>query len=144
MFTGIVESVGKVLSLTEDKDSWILRLSLPFPNSEGLEEGASLSVNGCCLTLREEAHTEASFDLLEETLVRTNLGDIKAGSLVNLERSLSANARLGGHFVSGHIDSCGEIEVFEERGKNASFGCLLSWISACSKRHVSARTSKPV
>lgn len=118
MFTGIVESVGKVLSLNEDKDSWMLRLSVPFPNSEGLEEGASLSVNGCCLTLREEAHGEASFDLLEETLERTNLGDIQAGSLVNLERSLCANARLGGHFVSGHIDACGEIEVFEERGKN--------------------------
>ena len=118
MFTGIVEGVGKVLSLTEDKDSWILRLSVPFPDSNGLEEGASLSVNGCCLTLREGAHGEASFDLLEETLERTNLGDVQSGSLVNLERSLCANARLGGHFVSGHIDACGEIEVFEEKGKN--------------------------
>ena len=118
MFTGIVEGVGKVLSLTEEKDSWILRLSVPFPDSNGLEEGASLSVNGCCLTLREGAHGKASFDLLEETLERTNLGDVQSGSLVNLERSLCANARLGGHFVSGHIDACGEIEVFEEKGKN--------------------------
>ena len=118
MFTGIVEGVGKVLSLTEEKDSWILRLSVPFPDSNGLEEGASLSVNGCCLTLREGAHGKASFDLLEETLERTNLGDVQSRSLVNLERSLCANARLGGHFVSGHIDACGEIEVFEEKGKN--------------------------
>ncbi|MEC7626915.1 MAG: riboflavin synthase [Verrucomicrobiota bacterium] len=118
MFTGIVESVGEVLSLKEDKDSWVLRLSLPFSGSEGLGQGESLSVNGCCLTLREDADEEASFDLLEETMERTNLGEIEVGSSVNLERSLAANARLGGHFVSGHVDACGLIEIFEERGKN--------------------------
>ena len=118
MFTGIVESVGEVLSLKEDKDSWVLRLSLPFSGSDGLGQGESLSVNGCCLTLREDADEEASFDLLEETMERTNLGEIEVGSSVNLERSLVANARLGGHFVSGHVDACGLIEIFEERGKN--------------------------
>lgn len=118
MFTGIVESVGEVLSLKEDKDSWVLRLSLPFSGSDGLGKGESLSVNGCCLTLREDADEEASFDLLEETMERTNLGEIEVGSSVNLERSLAANARLGGHFVSGHVDACGLIEIFEERGKN--------------------------
>ena len=118
MFTGIVESVGEVLSLREGKDSWVLRLSLPFSDSDGLGQGESLSVNGCCLTLREDADEEASFDLLEETMERTNLGEIEVGSSVNLERSLAANARLGGHFVSGHVDACGLIEIFEERGKN--------------------------
>ena len=118
MFTGIVESVGEVLSLKEDKDSWVLRLFLPFSGSDGLGQGESLSVNGCCLTLREDADEEASFDLLEETMERTNLGEIEVGSSVNLERSLAANARLGGHFVSGHVDACGLIEIFEERGKN--------------------------
>ena len=118
MFTGIVESVGEVLSLKEDNDSWVLRLSLPFSGSDGLGQGESLSVNGCCLTLREDADEEASFDLLEETMERTNLGEIEVGSSVNLERSLAANARLGGHFVSGHVDACGLIEIFEERGKN--------------------------
>ena len=118
MFTGIVESVGEVLSLKEGKDSWVLRLSLPFSGSDGLGQGESLSVNGCCLTLREDADEEASFDLLEETMERTNLGEIEVGSSVNLERSLAANARLGGHFVSGHVDACGLIEIFEERGKN--------------------------
>ncbi|MEC7401742.1 MAG: riboflavin synthase [Verrucomicrobiota bacterium] len=118
MFTGIVESVGEVLSLKEDKDSWVLRLSLPFSGSDGLGQGESLSVNGCCLTLREDADEEASFDLLEEPMERTNLGEIEVGSSVNLERSLAANARLGGHFVSGHVDACGLIEIFEERGKN--------------------------
>ena len=118
MFTGIVENVGKVVSLTEKKDSWLLEIDLPFEGSDGMEAGASLAVNGCCLTFREQSTGLASFDLLEETLDKTNLGELKAGSLVNLERSLQANGRLGGHFVTGHVDACGEIEIFEERGKN--------------------------
>ena len=118
MFTGIVENVGKVISLTEMSESWRLELDLPFDSFDGLEAGASLAVNGCCLTLREDSKGIASFDLLDETLEKTNLGNLKQGSLVNLERSLLANGRLGGHFVTGHIDVCGKIEVFEERGKN--------------------------
>ena len=119
MFTGIVEGVGLVKSLEEQVDSWVLQLDLPFANSsDGLEAGASLAVNGCCLTMREDGSTHGSFDLLEETLKRTNLGELKPGDLVNLERSLVANGRLGGHFLTGHIDGSGIIEVFEERGKN--------------------------
>ena len=118
MFTGIVENVGKVISLTEMSESWRLELDLPFDSFDGLEAGASLAVNGCCLTFREDSKGIASFDLLDETLEKTNLGNLKQGSLVNLERSLLANGRLGGHFVTGHIDACGKIEVFEERGKN--------------------------
>ena len=118
MFTGIVENVGKVISLTEMSESWRLELDLPFDSFDGLEAGSSLAVNGCCLTFREDSKGIASFDLLDETLEKTNLGNLKQGSLVNLERSLLANGRLGGHFVTGHIDACGKIEVFEERGKN--------------------------
>lgn len=118
MFTGIVENVGEVISLTEMSESWRLELDLPFDSFDGLEAGASLAVNGCCLTFREDSKGIASFDLLDETLEKTNLGNLKQGSLVNLERSLLANGRLGGHFVTGHIDACGKIEVFEERGKN--------------------------
>ena len=118
MFTGRVENVGKVISLTEMSESWRLELDLPFDSFDGLEAGSSLAVNGCCLTFREDSKGIASFDLLDETLEKTNLGNLKQGSLVNLERSLLANGRLGGHFVTGHIDACGKIEVFEERGKN--------------------------
>lgn len=118
MFTGIVEGVGKVISLREQRESWCLSLSLPFEDNSGLEAGASLAVNGCCLTFRENANEEGSFDLLDETLARTNLGNLKAGNLVNLERSLSADGRIGGHFVTGHIDAVGEVKIFEERGKN--------------------------
>lgn len=118
MFTGIVEEVGQVLSLVEEKNAWVLRISNPFSTMDGLNEGASLALNGCCLTLREDAKKEASFDLLEETLEKTNLGELKPGSLLNLERSVQSNGRLGGHFVTGHVDACGEILVFEEQGKN--------------------------
>ena len=118
MFTGIVEGVGKVISLKEQRESWCLSLSLPFEDNSGLEAGASLAVNGCCLTFRENANEEGSFDLLDETLARTNLGTLKVGDLVNLERSMTANGRIGGHFVTGHIDVVGEVKIFEERGKN--------------------------
>ncbi len=118
MFTGIVEGVGIVKSLEEQQESWLLHLELPFANGDGLEAGASLAVNGCCLTMREDGLTHGSFDLLEETIKRTNLGELRTGDRVNLERSLAANGRLGGHFVTGHVDGPGIIEVFEERGKN--------------------------
>lgn len=118
MFTGIVENVGRVISFEEKKESWLLKLDIPFDGSDGMEAGASLSVNGCCLTFREDSSGVGSFDLLDETLERTNLGNLQDGHFVNLERSMPANGRVGGHFVTGHIDACGEIEIFEERGKN--------------------------
>ena len=118
MFTGIVEGVGIVKSLEEKEESWLLQLDLPFTDGDGLKSGASLAVNGCCLTMREDGVEHGSFDLLEETLQRTNLGSLKPGDRVNLERSLPANGRLGGHFVTGHIDGLGKIEIFEPRGKN--------------------------
>ena len=125
MFTGIVEGVGKVESLVEEKESWCLTLSLPFGESNGLEAGASLAVNGCCLTFREQGDKFGEFDLLDETLSRTNLGKLKPGDLVNLERSVPANGRMGGHFVTGHIDGVGEVKIFEERGKNLYFRVSL-------------------
>jgi len=118
MFTGIVEGVGVVKSLQEQEESWLLELDLPFAKADGLDAGDSLAVNGCCLTMKEAGSDYGSFDLLEETLNRTNLGQLKPGDRVNLERSLAANGRLGGHFVTGHIDGLGKIDIFEERGKN--------------------------
>ena len=118
MFTGIVEGVGIVKSLEEQEESWLLQLDLPFSDVEGLDAGASLAVNGCCLTIKEDGSAHGAFDLLEETLKRTNLGELQPGDRVNLERSLAANGRLGGHFVTGHVDQPGIIEIFEERGKN--------------------------
>ena len=75
--------------------------------------------------MKEDGSTMGSFDLLEETLKRTNLGDLEVGDRVNLERSLAANGRLGGHFVTGHVDGPGHIEIFEEREK--TFTCKFVW-----------------
>ncbi len=80
-------------------------------------EGESIAVNGCCLTLAEPpADGRLSFDLLEETLRRTNLGRLETGSPVNLERALPANGRLGGHFVQGHVDCVVAIRAWEPVG----------------------------
>ena len=125
MFTGIVDGVGKVESVVEREESWCLTLSLPFEQSNGLEAGASLAVNGCCLTFREQGGRFGEFDLLDETLNRTNLGRLKSGDFVNLERSVPATGRMGGHFVTGHIDGVGEVKIFEERGKNLYFRVSL-------------------
>jgi riboflavin synthase len=117
MFTGLVEEAGEVVELSERASAWRLRVRaravLP-----GLRTGDSIAVNGCCLTVAQKNGKVLTFDLLEETLRRTALGELAPGRRVNLERSLRADARLGGHFVSGHIDAAGKIEAFEQRGKN--------------------------
>jgi hypothetical protein len=111
MFTGIVENMGVVASLTEEEEAWRLVLQLPFVDGGGLKPGDSLGVDGCCLTVTELSGQNAFFDLLEETLLRTTFGSLAAGDKVNLERSLAADGRLGGHFVTGHVDATGEVIV---------------------------------
>ena len=118
MFTGIVEGVGKVVSLEEKKAAWLLKLQAPEFIAETLSDGDSLACNGCCLTLIGRDANELSFELLEETIRLTSFEGVKAGTKINLERPLAANARLGGHFVSGHIDVRSKVEVFEQKGKN--------------------------
>lgn len=118
MFTGIVEGVGKVVSFEEKKAAWLLKLQAPEFIAETLSDGDSLACNGCCLTLVGRDANELSFELLEETIRLTSFEGVKAGTKINLERPLAANARLGGHFVSGHIDVRSKVEVFAQKGKN--------------------------
>ena len=119
MFTGIIEETGTVESIHPGDKS--IRLTLKLRKTGGgLKVGDSLAVNGCCLTVAEltakgRAKT-AQFDLLNETWNLTNLQYCRAGSLVNLERSLEAGGRLGGHFVTGHIDGVGKIITWEKTG----------------------------
>ena len=119
MFTGIIEETGTVESIHPGDKS--IRLTLKLRKTGGgLKVGDSLAVNGCCLTVAEltakgRAKT-AQFDLLNETWNLTNLQHCRAGSLVNLERSLEAGGRLGGHFVTGHIDGIGKIITWEKTG----------------------------
>jgi riboflavin synthase len=121
MFTGIVEETGlveKILPASGGIGLW-LRARLC---ASGLKAGDSLAVNGCCLTV-EKIHSRASgkllrFSVLEETWRRTNLQFAAAGARVNLERALRVGDRLGGHFVSGHIDGVGTISRWEPSGKD--------------------------
>ena len=115
MFTGIIEETGEVESFARTESAWRLRVSARAVLG-GIAEGESVAVNGCCLTAVAFDAGTISFDVLEETRRLTNLQAIVAGAPVNLERSLRADSRLGGHFVTGHIDGRGTIEVLEARG----------------------------
>ena len=115
MFTGLIEQTAEVVAMEKTAGGARLRIAIP-ERFENLELGESIAVNGCCLTLAKLAADVLTFDLLDETLIRTNLGHLPEGGLVNLERALPANGRLGGHFVQGHIDCVSEILAFEQAG----------------------------
>lgn len=117
MFTGLVEEVGRVTSFAPAQNAWSLQLAAQVVPAD-VAVGDSVAVNGCCLTVTRREPGRLWFELLEETRRLTNFAELKSGSAVNLERSLKADARLGGHFVSGHIDALGRVEVFEPRGKD--------------------------
>jgi riboflavin synthase len=117
MFTGIVEETGKVLAFEPQADAWRLVIGAQTALVD-LAPGDSIAVNGCCLTAIQHDATSLRFDVLEETRRLTNFGSLRPGSLVNLERSLRFGGKVGGHFVTGHIDAPGRVEVFEARGKD--------------------------
>lgn len=106
MFTGIVEEIGTVQSLEERDGGWQLTLHGALA-SEGARQGDSIAVNGVCLTVTRRSGGLLTFGIAPETLARSNLGDLEPDSQVNLERSLPANGRIGGHFVQGHVDGTG-------------------------------------
>lgn len=117
MFTGIVEETGKVLAFAPKANAWELVVAAQAALVD-LTAGDSIAVNGCCLTATVFDERSLRFDLLEETRRLTNFSALRPGSLVNLERSLRFGGKVGGHFVSGHIDAMGEVEVLEQRGKD--------------------------
>ena len=117
MFTGLVELTGKVLSLEPRGESARLIVEAPQIASE-LILGESVAVNGCCLTVTDIADGTFAFDLLMQTLRVTSLGDLKAGSLVNLERAMRLGDRFGGHFVQGHVDDTLRIIDFSLHGQD--------------------------
>lgn len=122
MFTGIVEDTGVIEAITPGTQG--IRIALQTKVcGRGTQLGDSIAVNGCCLTvvalrsLRGRGH-RMEFDLLQETWNRTSFADLQPGSRVNLERALAVGARLGGHFVTGHIDGTGRIRRWEPSGKD--------------------------
>lgn len=116
MFTGLVECTGRVRSCTAIAEGARYAIEIPFINE--LSPGDSVAVNGCCLTVDRMEDGCALFDLLTQTLRVTSLGLLKPGSLCNLERAMLADSRLGGHFVSGHIDTTGELVSVEAVGQD--------------------------
>lgn len=113
MFTGLIEEKGKLISKLQTGEGYQLTVSAKKV-MEDLKIGSSISVNGCCLTVVKLRNDSFSVDTIEETLIKTNLGSLKIGDSVNLERPLKADARLGGHFVLGHIDTTGKVESIKE------------------------------
>lgn len=109
MFTGIVSGKGHVQKIIKSKDYLSLIIKAPKGFSKNLTKGASVSVNGVCLTVKKGKTDILEFDVIEETLQKTNLKDISKSSKVNLERSMTAKTEIGGHLVSGHIHGTGEV-----------------------------------
>jgi riboflavin synthase len=121
MFTGIVEGTGVIAKIKPTAKA--IQMTVQAGKyGQGVKLGDSVAVNGCCLTVVKVAGAGArrtlQFDLLLETWQRTNFAAAETGALVNLERSLAVNSRLGGHFVTGHIDGTGEITRWERAGQD--------------------------
>lgn len=117
MFTGIVQEKWKVLAFREEKQGWRLTVAASEVLHD-LSAGDSIAVDGCCLTATAFDREKVSFDLLAETVRVTAFAGLTEGTGVNLESSLRFHGKVGGHFVTGHIDGVGEVEVFEQRGSD--------------------------
>lgn len=117
MFTGLVEGQAVVRELLPEGDA--VRLTIEFPSdvAGALTMGESVALNGCCLTVIAFDGTTAAFQAGTETLSKTNLGELRPGRTVNFERSLRADARLGGHIVQGHVDGTARVHAIDRAGE---------------------------
>jgi riboflavin synthase len=108
MFTGIVEELGEVVEIQHGADSAVVRVRGPLVTSDATP-GASIAVNGVCLTVVDHDGDTFSVDVMAETLNRSSLGGLRGGTRVNLERAMAASTRFGGHIVQGHVDGTAQI-----------------------------------
>jgi len=115
MFTGLIEEVGSVIAVNTSKSGNQLKLAAPRV-AKKIRRGDSLAVSGCCLTINSRRGDELIFDLLEETIARTNLKNLQRKQLVNLERAVTASERFGGHFIQGHIDCVSPVIAYQKSG----------------------------
>ena len=123
MFTGIVQGTAKIVDI-EQKES-IRTIFIDLPNVELLEIGASVSIDGVCLTATEINDGIVSFDIIQETLSRSTLGDLEVGGVVNFERSLKFGDEIGGHLLSGHIIATGLVKDKVETGEGLDLSILM-------------------
>lgn len=119
MFTGIVEGIGKVEKITKNtKNRSAIQMTVNLgKHSKGLKIGQSVALNGVCLTVTKFSKPNCIFEMIEETTKKTDLGNLKPGEIVNIERSLKAGDRLEGHFVLGHVDGVGIIKKIQKKPK---------------------------
>ena len=118
MFSGIVQETGKVIEFVKEKDIYNLSIDCSSELLSDLKKGSSISVNGVCLTVKDANPEILRFDLVEETIKRTNFQNIKVGNNVNLERSLKMGDEIGGHLVSGHIHGTSKVISFDMRDES--------------------------
>ena len=118
MFSGIVQGAGRVQKITSKKNYISIEISAPKNFNKKLKKGASISVNGVCLTSLDSGQKKLKFDVINETLSKTNISKLKKGSLVNLERSITASTEIGGHLMSGHIHFSGRVEKILTKNTN--------------------------
>jgi riboflavin synthase len=119
MFTGIVEGIGKVERISKNtKNRSAIQLTVNLGKyAKGLKIGQSVALNGVCLTATKLSKSNCIFEMIEETTKKTDLGNLKPGSIVNIERSLKTGDRLEGHFVLGHVDGVGIIKKIQNKSK---------------------------
>ncbi len=119
MFTGIVEGIGKIKKISKaTKNRSAIQMIVDLgKHGKGLKTGQSVALNGVCLTVTKLSKTECTFEMIEETTKKTDLGNLKPGGIVNIERSLKAGDRLEGHFVLGHVDGVGIIKKIQKKPK---------------------------
>ena len=123
MFTGIVEGIGKVMKIQENtKNRSAIKMTVDLgKNSKGLKLGQSVALNGVCLTVTKINDSKCDFEMIDETTKKTDLGNLRVGGIVNIERSLKVGERLEGHFVLGHVDGVGIIKKIEKKPKEVQF-----------------------
>ena len=122
MFTGIVQGTGKIVEVIEGET--IKTFKIELPNIESLEIGASVSVDGVCLTATSIVKKIVCFDVIQETLTRTTLGQLDKGDIVNIERSLKFGDEIGGHLLSGHIIATGLVNEKKDLGEGIDLSII--------------------
>jgi riboflavin synthase len=119
MFTGIIEGIGKIEKISKNtKNRSAIQMTVNLgKHAKGLKIGQSIALNGVCLTATKLSKSNCIFEMIEETTLKTDLGNLKPGDIVNIERSLKTGDRLEGHFVLGHVDGVGIIKKIQNKPK---------------------------
>ena len=140
MFTGIIERIGVIKKIEAKKNLLVFSIDLG-PLAKKIRVGDSVSVSGVCLTVTSKKATVASFDLMKETIERTSLRFLGIGGRVNLELALQAGSRMGGHFVTGHVD---EVAVIKHIAQEKNWVAIRLSITPANRKHIVPKGSVTV